>query len=112
MLKPVAREQVHKIGPFSCHGGADRYSVNDAHQVDDINIVGDGDRHTGKREDHQGNQADVIPAVTIQDAANKQLTDPIADQEERYRKLYLYTAHMHGGCHRGQGRKVNIGSKS
>ena len=54
----------------------------------------------------------MITAKTIQQAADKQLGNSIADQEDGYRGLHLDTAGMKRFPHQRHGRKVYIDGKA
>lgn len=79
MLQLVSFININKKCTLGYDHGADCKSVNDPHEVNEIDIVGIGNNNAGRSKDQQADQAQLISSKTIQYTSNKQLRDSIAD---------------------------------
>ncbi len=73
------------------------------HTVNQLDIMDERNDETCQGKDRQGNQAEPVPPETVQETANEQLADAIADEEQGKRELHLQATHVH---HRVSGQPV------
>jgi len=85
--------------------------VHHAHGVDHINAAGLRDNQAGQDKNRQSPQTEAVAPETIQQAADKQLRDAVADEENTKRELYLQTPYGQLRSHRRQRRQINIGGE-